>query len=91
MTQRIFITGAVFAGLAVISGAFAAHGLKQTYSEYAVSLFETRFKLFALVTTSEVSEVKKEINNKGRDKHMKGLDLILISSTLQHFPKCFQM
>ncbi|MCG7571114.1 DUF423 domain-containing protein [Pseudoalteromonas sp. CNC9-20] len=41
MSQLFLISGALFAGLSVILGAFAAHGLKSRLSEYAIGVFQT--------------------------------------------------
>ncbi len=48
MSRKFLITGAVFGLLAVILGAFAAHGLKNLVSEEAVGSFETgvRFQMY---------------------------------------------
>jgi uncharacterized membrane protein YgdD (TMEM256/DUF423 family) len=48
MDRRFLITGAVFGLLAVILGAFAAHGLKNSLSATAISSFETgvRFQMY---------------------------------------------
>lgn len=44
MNSRFLIAGAVFGLLAVILGAFAAHGLKEVISEEAIASFETGVK-----------------------------------------------
>ncbi|WP_105200644.1 MULTISPECIES: DUF423 domain-containing protein [unclassified Pseudoalteromonas] len=41
MSQLFLVLGAIFAGLGVILGAFAAHGLKSRLSEYAIGVFQT--------------------------------------------------
>ncbi|MFY8272775.1 DUF423 domain-containing protein [Pseudoalteromonas sp. SSDWG2] len=41
MSQIFLLFGAIFAGLSVILGAFAAHGLKNRLSEYALGVFQT--------------------------------------------------
>ena len=41
MSQLFLVVGAIFAGLSVILGAFAAHGLKSRLSEYALGVFQT--------------------------------------------------
>lgn len=42
--KSIIITGAIFAGLAVILGAFGTHGLKAKISPEDLSIFETGVK-----------------------------------------------
>ncbi len=42
--KSIIITGAIFAGLAVILGAFGAHGLKTKISPEDLTIFETGVK-----------------------------------------------
>ncbi|MCH4822028.1 DUF423 domain-containing protein [Gramella lutea] len=48
MNRRFLITGAIFGILAVILGAFAAHGLKENLSPESLSSFETgvRFQMY---------------------------------------------
>lgn len=48
MNRKFLITGAIFGLLAVILGAFAAHGLKNLISEEAIASFETgvRFQMY---------------------------------------------
>lgn len=48
MNRKFLITGAIFGLLAVILGAFAAHGLKNLISEEATASFETgvRFQMY---------------------------------------------
>ncbi|MGA8854045.1 MAG: DUF423 domain-containing protein [Christiangramia sp.] len=48
MDRKFLVTGAVFGILAVIFGAFAAHGLKDTISASSLSSFETgvRFQMY---------------------------------------------
>lgn len=48
MHRRFLITGAVFGLLAVILGAFAAHGLKEVISANSLESFETgvRFQMY---------------------------------------------
>lgn len=41
MSKLFLLSGAFFAGLSVILGAFAAHGLKNKLSAYALSVFNT--------------------------------------------------
>lgn len=41
MNRRIFITGIIFGALAIILGAFGAHGLERLISSDAVQTFET--------------------------------------------------
>ncbi len=44
MAKVFFLIGALFCALAVILGAFAAHGLKNTLDAYALGVFETAVK-----------------------------------------------
>jgi len=44
MHKGFLRTGAILGALSVLLGAFAAHGLKQYFSDYAVSIFETAVK-----------------------------------------------
>ena len=48
VSRRIMATGAAFAMLAVISGAFAAHGLEATLGAPQLALFETaaRYQMY---------------------------------------------
>ncbi len=48
MYRRFLITGAIFGLTAVIFGAFAAHGLKETISAESLNSFETgvRFQMY---------------------------------------------
>ena len=48
MNRRFLITGAIFGLIAVILGAFAAHGLKESISESSLNSFETgvRFQMY---------------------------------------------
>jgi uncharacterized membrane protein YgdD (TMEM256/DUF423 family) len=48
MDKRFIITGALLAGIAVILGAFAAHGLKKILNVEAISVFETgvRYQMY---------------------------------------------
>lgn len=48
MNRKFLITGAIFGLIAVIFGAFAAHGLKETISEDSLNSFETgvRFQMY---------------------------------------------
>ncbi|MBL4887052.1 MAG: DUF423 domain-containing protein [Flavobacteriaceae bacterium] len=48
MNKKILITGAIFAGITVIMGAFVAHGLKNVVSEAAIKTFETgvRYQMY---------------------------------------------
>ncbi|PTX44559.1 uncharacterized membrane protein YgdD (TMEM256/DUF423 family) [Christiangramia gaetbulicola] len=48
MHRRFLITGAIFGLTAVIFGAFAAHGLKETISAESLNSFETgvRFQMY---------------------------------------------
>lgn len=68
MNRTIFLTGIVFGILAVILGAFGAHGLENLVSIDAISTFETGVKyqmyhaLFLLIlgTTSRLPEKSKK-------------------------------
>lgn len=56
MHRGFLISGILLSALSVALGAFAAHGLKQTVSDYAVQIFETgvRYQFyhsFALIIT----------------------------------------
>ena len=56
MQRGFLISGILLCALSVALGAFAAHGLKQTVSDYAVQIFETgvRYQFyhsFALILT----------------------------------------
>ena len=46
--RKFLVTGAIFGLIAVILGAFAAHGLKETLSEASLNSFETgvRFQMY---------------------------------------------
>ncbi|WP_405199777.1 DUF423 domain-containing protein [Christiangramia sp. LLG6405-1] len=46
--RKFLVTGAIFGLIAVILGAFAAHGLKETLSEDSLNSFETgvRFQMY---------------------------------------------
>lgn len=44
MYKIIFSTGSILAGLAVIAGAFAAHGLRGYFAESALSIWQTAVK-----------------------------------------------
>ena len=48
MNRKFLITGAIFGLLAVILGAFAAHGLKDSISAESINSFETgvRFQMY---------------------------------------------
>jgi uncharacterized membrane protein YgdD (TMEM256/DUF423 family) len=59
-SRRVFAAGAAFALLAVMSGAFAAHGLKSILGESQLAIFETaaRYQMyhaFALISVGLVS------------------------------------
>lgn len=41
MAKWMFVAGGIFAGLAVILGAFAAHGLKNSLAPSAIAVFQT--------------------------------------------------
>jgi len=68
MNRTIFITGLIFGALAVIIGAFGAHGLENLLDAKALSTFETGVKyqmyhaLFLLVlgSTQMLPEAKKK-------------------------------
>lgn len=68
MNRTIFLTGIVFGILAVILGAFGAHGLEKLVSADAISTFETGVKyqmyhaLFLLIlgSTSRLPEKSKK-------------------------------
>ncbi len=68
MNRKIVITGVVFGLLAVIIGAFGAHGLKGLVSEAAVDSFETgvRYQMYHallllwLGSYSKISEAGKK-------------------------------
>ena len=56
MHRGFLISGILLCALSVALGAFAAHGLKQTVSDYAVQIFETGvryqfYHAFALILT----------------------------------------
>lgn len=44
MNRTIFLTGIVFGALAVILGAFGAHGLEKLLDDRSISIFETGVK-----------------------------------------------
>jgi uncharacterized membrane protein YgdD (TMEM256/DUF423 family) len=62
ISRWVLITGAGFAMLAVITGAFAAHGLKHTLDTYNLGLFETaaRYQMYhsiALLIVGVISTI----------------------------------
>jgi uncharacterized membrane protein YgdD (TMEM256/DUF423 family) len=69
MNKTIFITGIGFGALAVILGAFGAHGLENLVDANAIQTFETgvryqmyhAFLLLILANTNIVSEKEKRI------------------------------
>ncbi|MFK7812880.1 MAG: DUF423 domain-containing protein [Maribacter sp.] len=69
MNKTIFLTGIVFGTLAIVLGAFGAHGLGQLVDEYAIQTFKTGvtyqmyhalFLLF-LGSTSRLTEKSKKL------------------------------
>ncbi|MDR5589285.1 DUF423 domain-containing protein [Christiangramia sp. SM2212] len=68
MNRKFLITGAVFGLLAVILGAFAAHGLKESISSESLNSFETgvRFQMYhaflLLIIGSWKSFAEKSLN-----------------------------
>ena len=48
MNKNVLVLGAVFGGLSVVFGAFAAHGLKDLISADSVKIFETgvRYQMY---------------------------------------------
>ena len=68
MNRTIFLTGIVFGVLAIIFGAFGAHGLEKLIDADAISTFETGVKyqmyhalfLLFLGNTSRLSEKSKK-------------------------------
>ncbi len=69
MNKTIFITGIVFGTLAVLLGAFGAHGLEKLVDADAIQTYETGIRyqmyhallLLILANTNFVSEKKKRI------------------------------
>jgi len=60
ISRWVLVTGAGFAMLAVMTGAFAAHGLKQVLDAYSLAIFETaaRYQMYhaiALVIVGVIS------------------------------------
>jgi uncharacterized membrane protein YgdD (TMEM256/DUF423 family) len=58
--KQLLTTAAIFGLLSVMLGAFAAHGLKKTLSDYSIGIFETGVKYqfyhcFALLTAGLLS------------------------------------
>ncbi|MDO6595501.1 DUF423 domain-containing protein [Oceanihabitans sp. 2_MG-2023] len=68
MDKKLLITGAIFGVIAIVLGAFAAHGLKTIISESALQSFETgvryqmyhAFLLLILGSQSVISEKSKK-------------------------------
>ena len=68
MNRTIFITGVLFGSLAVIIGAFGAHGLENLLDTKALNTFETGVKyqmyhallLLVLGSTDKLPEKKKK-------------------------------
>ncbi|MBS1738490.1 MAG: DUF423 domain-containing protein [Bacteroidetes bacterium] len=67
MNRKFLISGILLSALSVALGAFAAHGLKQVVSDYAVQIFETGvryqfYHAFALILTGILySEAKHKM------------------------------
>lgn len=69
MNKTIFITGIFFGVLAVILGAFGAHGLKEVLDADAIKTFETGVKyqmyhallLLVLASVKQLSEQSKKL------------------------------
>jgi len=62
ISRWVLIAGAGFAMLAVMTGAFAAHGLKQVLDAYSLGLFETaaRYQMYyalALLIVAAISAI----------------------------------
>ncbi|MFV8226389.1 DUF423 domain-containing protein [Christiangramia aquimixticola] len=66
MDRKFLITGAVFGLLAVILGAFAAHGLKNSLSPAALGSFETgvRFQMYHAFLLLILGNIRMEKRNK---------------------------
>lgn len=68
MNRTIFITGVLFGALAVILGAFGAHGLEKLLDDQAISTFETGVEyqmyhgllLLVLANTNLMPELSKK-------------------------------
>jgi len=59
ISRWIFTAGAGFAMLAVMTGAFAAHGLKQVLDTYSLGLFETaaRYQMYHAIALMIVAMI----------------------------------
>ncbi len=66
MHKGFIKTAAIFGAFSVGLGAFAAHSLKSTISDYAVSIFETgvRYQFFHVFGLLAVGILYKEFQNK---------------------------
>ena len=61
MNRTIFLTGIAFGGLAVILGAFGAHGLQKLVDADAIQTFETgvRYQMYHALFLMVLSSVKQ--------------------------------
>jgi len=66
MHTRFLKTAAIFGALSVALGAFAAHSLKNTISDYALSIFETavRYQFYHVFALLAVGILFKEFPGK---------------------------
>jgi uncharacterized membrane protein YgdD (TMEM256/DUF423 family) len=68
MKEKIFITASVFGALAVIAGAFAAHGLQGRLSARDMQVWNTAvqyqfYHVFALLALAQLSRYKTRLVN----------------------------
>lgn len=66
MHKGFIKTAAILGALSVALGAFAAHGLKEKISDYAISIFETgvRYQFYHVFALLAAGIIYKEFKNK---------------------------